>query len=68
MEGVCDMNRITRRSMGATDVEGFYLNAGWGTWGFKAIPIAGVMMAELVATGEVPAAYSSLRAHPLSRG
>jgi sarcosine oxidase subunit beta len=41
--------------MGETDVAGFYLSAGWGTWGFKAIPIAGVMMAELLATGEVPA-------------
>jgi glycine/D-amino acid oxidase-like deaminating enzyme len=35
--------------VGTTDVEGFYLNAGWGTWGFKATPIAGVTMAELVA-------------------
>jgi sarcosine oxidase, subunit beta len=40
--------------MGTTEVEGFYLNAGWGTWGFKATPIAGVKMAELVATGKVP--------------
>jgi sarcosine oxidase, subunit beta len=52
--GVCDMTPDYSPLMGATEVEGFYLNAGWGTWGFKAIPIAGVKMAELVATGEVP--------------
>ena len=26
-------------------------SAGWGTWGFKATPICGVTMAELVASG-----------------
>ena len=31
--------------------EGFYLDAGWGTWGFKATPIAGSTMAHTVATG-----------------
>jgi sarcosine oxidase subunit beta len=40
--------------MGPTEIEGLYLNGGWGTWGFKAIPAAGVRMAELVATGRVP--------------
>jgi sarcosine oxidase, subunit beta len=52
--GVCDMTPDYSPLMGTTEVEGFYLNAGWGTWGFKATPIAGVKMAELVATGKVP--------------
>ena len=37
-----------------TPVERFFLSSGWGTWGFKAIPVAGLTMAELVATGRVP--------------
>jgi sarcosine oxidase, subunit beta len=52
--GLCDMTPDYSPLMGPTEVESFYLNAGWGTWGFKAIPIAGVTMAELVATGKTP--------------
>ncbi len=53
--GVCDMTPDYSPIMGPTEVENFYLDSGWGTWGFKATPIAGVMTAELVATGNVPA-------------
>ena len=35
--------------MGKTPVEGFYLDAGWGTWGFKATPVCGKTMAQTVA-------------------
>jgi sarcosine oxidase subunit beta len=51
--GLCDMTPDYSPLMGTTPVEDFYLNAGWGTWGFKATPIAGVTMADLVATGRV---------------
>ena len=40
--------------MGKTEVEGFLIDAGWGTWGFKASPVCGETMAELAATGRVP--------------
>ena len=40
--------------MGKTDVEGFLVDCGWGTYGFKSAPISGVCMAELVATGRTP--------------
>jgi sarcosine oxidase subunit beta len=33
---------------------GFFLDVGWGTWGFKAAPVAGLMTAQCVATGAVP--------------
>jgi len=33
---------------------GFYVDVGWGTWGFKAGPVAGEQTAELVATGRTP--------------
>ena len=52
--GVCDMTPDYSPLMGPTEVEGLYLNSGWGTWGFKAVPAAGVSIAELVATGRVP--------------
>jgi len=37
--------------MGLLRVDNYYLDAGWGTWGFKATPICGKTMAELVASG-----------------
>jgi sarcosine oxidase subunit beta len=40
--------------MGITPVEGFYVDVGWGTYGFKAGPAGGEAMAELVATGKPP--------------
>ncbi len=36
------------------EIEGFYLNAGWGTYGFKASPASGLNTAQMVATGEPP--------------
>ena len=59
--GLCDMTPDYSPLMGVTEVEGFYVNAGWGTWGFKATPIAGVTMAELVATGRVPELIAPFR-------
>lgn len=53
--GLCDMTPDYSPLMGPSAVEGFYVNAGWGTWGFKAVPVAGVTMAECVATGRAPA-------------
>jgi len=52
--GVCDMSPDYSPIIGKTDVEGFYLTTGWGTWGFKAIPAGGEQMAELIATGNTP--------------
>ncbi len=52
--GVCDMTPDFSPLLGRTQVEDFFVDGGWGTWGFKAIPIAGVSMAELIATGRTP--------------
>jgi len=30
------------------------LSCGWGSWGFKAAPVAGKMVASLIATGDTP--------------
>ena len=53
--GMTDMTPDYSPVMGPTPVRGYYLDAGWGTWGFKATPVCGETMAELVATGRVPA-------------
>jgi sarcosine oxidase subunit beta len=52
--GLCDMTPDFSPIMGVTPVEGFLLDVGWGTYGFKAGPVAGEAMAELVATGKTP--------------
>lgn len=53
--GITDMTPDYSPIMGLSPVENYYLDAGWGTWGFKATPICGVTMAELIATKRVPA-------------
>ena len=54
--GICDMTPDYSPVMGFVDgLDGFVLNCGWGTWGFKAAPISGKMTAELIATGRTPA-------------
>lgn len=53
--GICDMTPDYSPVMGFVDgLDGFVLNCGWGTWGFKAAPISGKMTAELIATGRTP--------------
>lgn len=52
--GLTDMTSDYSPIMGESPVENYYLDAGWGTWGFKSTPICGQSMAELVATGKVP--------------
>lgn len=53
--GLCDMTPDYAPIMGQVDgIDGFILNCGWGTWGFKAAPISGKCIAELVYTGKTP--------------
>jgi sarcosine oxidase, subunit beta len=52
--GLCDLSPDYSPILGRTEVENFHVSAGWGTYGFKAAPIVGVTLAELVATGETP--------------
>jgi sarcosine oxidase subunit beta len=59
--GVCDMSPDYSPLMGPTDVDRFFVSAGWGTWGFKAIPAGGLGMAELIATGSAPATIAPFR-------
>lgn len=52
--GMADMTPDFSPVMGLTPVENYYIDAGWGTWGFKATPVSGRRMAECIATGEQP--------------
>lgn len=49
--GLADMTPDFAPIMGCTPIDGFYLDAGWGTWGFKATPVAGKTMAATLASG-----------------
>jgi sarcosine oxidase subunit beta len=57
--GMADMTPDFAPVMGKTPVEGFYLDAGWGTWGFKATPVCGKTMSHTLAKDHD---------HPLIRG
>ncbi|CAN5462577.1 FAD-dependent oxidoreductase [soil metagenome] len=53
--GICDMTPDFSPIIGTVpDVPGFILDVGWGTYGFKAAPVAGRRVAELIATGRTP--------------
>ncbi|MEX0711839.1 MAG: FAD-dependent oxidoreductase [Pirellulales bacterium] len=52
--GMSDMTPDFSPIMGKTPVEGFYLDAGWGTWGFKATPVCGTTMAYTLAHDQEP--------------
>ncbi len=59
--GLCDMTPDFSPIMGLTLVEGFLVDVGWGTYGFKASPICGVTLAELIATGRTPELIAPFR-------
>jgi len=52
--GLCDLSPDYSPILGVTEVEGFLVSCGWGTYGFKAAPIVGTTLAELVASGRTP--------------
>ena len=62
--GLCDMTPDYAPIMGKVDgLDGFILNCGWGTWGFKAAPASGKTTAELIATGRTPELIENFSLH-----
>ena len=57
--GRVDITPDTSPLMGVTPIENLFINCGWGTGGFKAIPAGGDTMAYTIATG---------KPHPLITG
>ncbi len=56
--GIVDVVVDSSPIIGPAPAPGLYLNCGWGTGGFKAIPAGGTLLAHLMATGEQ---------HPIAR-
>jgi sarcosine oxidase subunit beta len=48
--GIVDIVQDSSPILGATPVPGLYINCGWGTGGFKAIPAGGYLLAHHMAT------------------
>lgn len=58
--GLCDMTPDFAPIIGPTPVEGFLVDVGWGTYGFKAGPVAGESVADMIANeqpGELIAGF-----------
>ncbi|BBK40645.1 sarcosine oxidase subunit beta [Allostella vacuolata] len=56
--GIVDVVVDSSPIIGPAPAYGLYLNCGWGTGGFKAIPAGGTLLAHVMATGEQ---------HPIAR-
>lgn len=50
--GIVDIVHDSSPILGETPVSGLYINCGWGTGGFKAIPAGGYLLAHHLATGK----------------
>ena len=50
--GIVDVTPDSSPLIGRTPVAGLYMNCGWGTGGFKAIPVGGTVLAHHLATDE----------------
>jgi sarcosine oxidase subunit beta len=50
--GIVDIVPDSSPIIGATPIENMFINCGWGTGGFKAIPVGGLMLAHSLAKGE----------------
>jgi sarcosine oxidase subunit beta len=55
--GIVDVVHDSSPIIGPTPIPGLYINCGWGTGGFKAIPVGGWTLAHVLGTG---------RSHPLA--
>jgi sarcosine oxidase, subunit beta len=50
--GIVDVTPDSSPVIGESPLRGLFLNCGWGTGGFKAIPAGGTLFAHLLATGK----------------
>ena len=66
--GIVDMTGDRSPILSPTPLGGFFVNCGWGTGGFKAIPGSGWAMAETGGQGRARAARGAVRARALPRG
>ena len=50
--GIVDVVPDSSPILGSTEIDNLYINCGWGTGGFKAIPAGGTVLAHSLATGK----------------
>jgi sarcosine oxidase subunit beta len=50
--GMADMTPDFSPIMGKTPIRNYYIDSGWGTWGFKATPVCGMTMAHTIVHDE----------------
>ncbi|MBZ7926034.1 sarcosine oxidase subunit beta family protein [Ensifer adhaerens] len=50
--GIVDVTPDSSPILGESPLPGLFMNCGWGTGGFKAIPAGGTLLAHLLATGK----------------
>ena len=60
--GIVDVVHDSSPIIGPTPIPGLYINCGWGTGGFKAIPVGGWTFAHVLATGRQSCAGGALSA------
>jgi sarcosine oxidase, subunit beta len=51
--GTVDVVPDSSPILGTTPIKNLYINCGWGTGGFKAIPAGGLLLARVLATGRM---------------
>lgn len=66
--GMVDVTPDTTPIMGLTPVDGLYINCGWGTGGYKAIPAGGHTMADTVAHNRPHPLIERFGLHRFERG
>lgn len=60
--GLCDMTPdYSPIISGVPDIPGFYMTVGWGTYGFKAGPASGHLLAEMIDTQRTPEKLEAFR-------
>jgi sarcosine oxidase subunit beta len=52
--GITDMTPDYSPIMGRSPIDNYWLDAGWGTWGFKATPASGYFLAKGIADNRMP--------------
>ncbi|SHK53966.1 N-methylglutamate dehydrogenase subunit A precursor [Shimia gijangensis] len=52
--GITDMTPDYSPVMGRSPLANYWLDAGWGTWGFKSTPASGIYLAQAIAEDRVP--------------
>ncbi|UVK48379.1 FAD-dependent oxidoreductase (plasmid) [Mesorhizobium sp. AR07] len=52
--GITDMTPDYSPIMGPSPLSNYWLDAGWGTWGFKATPASGFFLAKAISENHIP--------------